>query len=303
VEFDVENKFFESSTNFLSATAAIGGGINSGLIAFKGVAPKTYTGFAGSNRLITRLTSKFAFRLFGYGGAFLSGATLGIQGGKLIGKGDTDAGLWYASAAVTVTAGGSALTYVGSALLAGVAPALLTPVGWFVVGIVLLSGSFALQWAGDAAKDDEIEKWLDACAFGKRERTDAPAYKNLDEEMSALGYALHAPKLIEVDWSRRIGFDHYLAEAVVFLPGYRFGESHLRITGNGQSIAPVEREQQGSGTLVTLRYYLRKDEGVESATFEIRYRPGDAFDKDYPLSITVPEPDNPTTDDTPVFGP
>jgi hypothetical protein len=189
----------EQIFNVGSAVAAIGGGINSGLIAFKGVAPRTYTRFAGSNRLVSGLTSKFAFRLFGYGGAFLSGATLGIQGGKLISKGDTDAGLWYSSAAVAVTAGGSALTYVGAALLAGSTPALLTPVGWIVLGIVLLSGSFALQWAGDDAKDDEIEKWLDACTFGKRERTDAPSYKNLDEEMSALGYAMHAPKQIEVD--------------------------------------------------------------------------------------------------------
>jgi hypothetical protein len=87
------------------------------------------------------------------------------------------------------------------------------------------------------------------------------------------------------------------------LPGYAFGESKLSITGNGHSIAPVEREQQGGGSVITLRYYLRKDEYIESVTFKIKYRPGEAFKKAFTLSITVPEPDNNTTDDTPIYGP
>jgi hypothetical protein len=302
-EFDVENRL-ESSSSLLSAIAAIGGGINSGLLAFEGAAPKAFVNLSSKASFLTqKLASTFAFRFFGYSGAFLSGATLGIQSGKLIKQGDTDAGLWYSSAAVAVTAGGAALTYVGGALLAGTTPILLTPVGWFVLGIALLGGSFALQWAGDAAKDDEIEKWLDAGTFGKRERFDAPEYKTLDEEMSALGYALHAPKQIEMEWSRRMGFDHYLAEAVLFLPGYDTFGSYLEITANGRGIAPLEQKRQGGGSIVSLRHYLRKDEGIDSITFKIAYRPSEAFNKDYTLTITVPEQDYSATDEPTIPGP
>jgi hypothetical protein len=276
-------------------------------LAFENVAPRVFEGakqaiysrsaYLAQRQFVERLMSAGTLRFFGYAGAILSGVTLGIQGGKLLSRNDTDAGLWYAGAAVAVTAGGSALTYVGGALLAGATPILLTPVGWFVLGIALLGGSFALQWAGEAAKDDEVEKWLDACTFGKRERYDAPRFKTLDDEISALGYAFHAPKQVDTDWSRKLGFEHYVAEAVVFLPGYRFGESSLRITANGQGVAPIERERQGSGTLVTLRYYLSKDKVERRVTFDIRYRPSEAFDKDYTLTITIKDPsdyDDPT---------
>jgi hypothetical protein len=287
-------KDVEQWSNMGSAVFAIGGGINSGLLAFEGVAPKAFSTLSSKSPfLIQKLASTFAFRLFGYTGAFLSGITLGIHGGKLINQGDTDAGLWYAGAAVAVTAGGSALTYVGGAALAAklagvaTATALLTPIGWFVLGIALTAGGFALQWAGDAAKDNDIDKWLDACTFGKRDRFDAPEYDSLAEEMDALGYAIHAPKQIEIEWSKQYTFNNYLAEAVVFLPGYDNLGSHLHVTANGLVIVPLVFERQGNGSIVTLRYYVRESEGLNSVTFNIRYRPSDAFKKDYTLTVTV----------------
>ena len=148
-------------------------------------------------------------------------------------------------------------------------------------------GGFTLQWSGDDAKDDEVEKWLDACTFGKRDRPDAPDYATLDEEMSALGNALYAPKQIETDWSKQFEFNNYLAEAVVFLPGYDNLRSDLDITANGLVIIPLEFDRQGSESIVRLRRYVRKSEGIDTVTFKIRYRPSDAFDKDYKLTIIV----------------
>jgi hypothetical protein len=302
VEFNSDEKI-ESTTNLGSAIAAVGGGINAGLLAFETVAPKTFSTakqalysrsvHLAKHQFVERLMSAGTLRLFGYAGAFLSGITLGIRGGKLINEGDTDAGLWYAGAAVAVTAGGSALTYVGGAALAaklaGVATAtvMLTPLGWLVLGVVLSVGGFALQWTGDDAKDNDIEKWLDACTFGKRDRLDAPEYDNLADELDALSYALHAPKQIEIDWSSPPEFNNYLAEAVVFLPGYDNMKSQLDVTANGQTIAPLEFEPQGNGSIVTLRYYVRKSERLNYVTFKIRYRPSEAFDKDYSLTVTV----------------
>jgi hypothetical protein len=205
----------------------------------------------------------------------------------------------YAGAAVTVTAGGSALTYVGGAALAGTTPLLLTPLGWFVLGAVLLSGSFALQWAGESAKDTDIEKWLDAGTFGKRR--DAPVYDTLEEEMTALGYALHAPKAIDTDWSTLYTFNNYQAEAKVYLPGYDNLTSHLSITANGHTVMPAEQEHQGGGSILTLRYYVRKSERIGSVTFDIRYRPSPAFEKDFKLSITVS--DNIQHDEPTIPGP
>jgi len=180
----------------------------------------------------------------------------------------------------------------GTAVLVGIGP-----IGWFVLGFVLIGGSMVLSRAGDAAKDSAIEKWLDASSFGMRELPDAPRYANLNEEVTALGIALHNPQVVETDWSRRWGFDHYQAEAEIFLPGYDFGESILRITANGQSVAPVKRHQQDSGTTITLRYYLSKKEDIERVVFNVRYRPNASFNKDFSLTITLPEPENPEIDE------
>ncbi len=264
---------------------------------FKDVAPKAFDnskqalyskfGTLARNQVVERLMSVSTMRFFGYTGAILSGITLGIHSGKLINQGDTDAGLWYASASAMVTAGGVAGTYGGAALLAGTATALFTPIGWIALGFVLLGGSFVLQWTGEAAKDNEIEKWLDACIFRKRREDDTPVYATLKEEMSALGYAMHAPKQIETDWSKELSFNNYLAEVVVFLPGYDSLSSHLDVTANGTTIVPFEYERQGGGSIVSLRYYVRKSEAIDRVVFKVRYRPSSDFDKDYTLTITV----------------
>ena len=88
-----------------------------------------------------------------------------------------------------------------------------------------------------------------------------------------------------------MGFDHYKTEEEVFLPGYDFGESLLRVTANGQSVEPVKHNRQDSGTTITLGYYLSKKAGIERVVFNVRYRPNSSFDKDFTLTLTVPEPD------------
>ena len=100
-------------------------------------------------------------------------------------------------------------------------------------------------------------------------------------------YAIHAPKQIEIEWSKQYTFNNYLAEAVIFLPGYDNLGSHLHVTANGLAIAPLEFERQGNGSIVTFRYYVRESEGLDKVTFKIRYRPSEAFDKNYTLNVTV----------------
>lgn len=310
VEFDGSD--IESHTNLWSAIAAVGGGINSGLWAFKIVAPKAFDGvkqalYARSSsmaqyKVVERAMSAGTVRFFGYAGAFLSGATLGIRSGKLISQGDTDAGLWYAHAAVVVTAGGTAATYGAAALVAGTTTLLLTPMGWVALGFALMVGSYFLQWSGDAAKDSDVERWLDASTFGKRALTGATEFDDLDAELTTLYRALHAPKRIEMDWSQQPFSDYYLAEAVVFLPGYVRGESYLTVSANGRGNVPMEYDRQDGGTFISLRYYLRKHEGEHQVTFDIRYRPNPMTDKLYHLSITLPEPQGSEADESPIYG-
>jgi hypothetical protein len=102
-----------------------------------------------------------------------------------------------------------------------------------------------------------------------------------------LSYALHAPKQIEIDWSSPSEFNNYLAEAVVFLPGYDNMKSQLDVTANGVPVVALEYERQGNGSIVSLRYYVRKSEGTDKVTFKIRYRPSEAFNKDYSLTLTA----------------
>ncbi|MBT0964214.1 T6SS effector BTH_I2691 family protein, partial [Denitromonas iodatirespirans] len=139
-----EGQDFESFSNFGSAVAAIGSGVNAGLMAFQVATPRPLEHLYRRSSFVRALGGVKALRLFGYAGAFLTGATLGIQSGKLIGSGDTDAGLWYASSALSATVGGSALTYASGALAAGTGTLLLTPVGWLIVGVVLVGGSIYL---------------------------------------------------------------------------------------------------------------------------------------------------------------
>jgi hypothetical protein len=116
---------------------------------------------------------------------------------------------------------------------------------------------------------------------------DAPAYATLKEEMGTLGYAMYAPKQIELDWSTQYAFNNYLAEAVVFLPGYDNLKSSLKVTANGTNILPFEYERQAGGSIVSLRYYVRKSEAIDRVVFKVRYRPSNDFDRDYTLTITV----------------
>jgi hypothetical protein len=312
IEFET-NEFGESIADLGSAIAAVGGGINSGLWAFKIVTPKAFEGakhavyakssFMAQYKVVERLMSASTVRFFGYAGAFLSGATLGIQSGKLLNRGDIDAGLWYACSAVVVSAGGVAATYGGAALVAGTtATLLLTPIGWVALGLALLVGSYVLQWSGEAAKDSEIEQWLDASTFGKRELKGATAFDSLEEELTVLYRALHAPKRIEMDWSQQPFSDYYLAEAVVYLPGYVSGESYLDVNANGRGKVPIEYDRQAGGVFVSLCYYLRKDEGEHQVTFDIHYRPNSLIDKTYHLSITLPDPQERDADEQPLYG-
>jgi hypothetical protein len=141
---------------------------------------------------------------------------------------------------------------------------------------------------GDAKKDDAIEKWLDACVFGKRERPDAPTYKTIDEELASLGVALHTPALLDTDWEDRWGWPDYRAEAEVFLPGYIDSVSQLQVRANDKHLGPYVRSEGTDGAIAKLSFYLPKSEGVEKVHFKVRYRPDERFEKDYTLDFTVP---------------
>jgi hypothetical protein len=292
-QFDLKDS--EQWSNVASAVAAIGSGVNAGLMAFNTATPEAVAALTRRVPVARFLAGRFALRLFGYGGAIFTGITLGFHGAKLHDKGDTDAGLWYAGAALTTTVGGAALTYASGALAtagaeaagAATTTALLTPVGWLIVGAVLVAGSIVLSLQGDAAQDTPVERWLDASAFGLHTLSDNPAFTALTAEMEALGVALYAPQLMASEWSDRWGFPHYLAEAMVYLPGYDLGESHLSILADGLSTAPVHREFHPAGMVAKLQHYRSKDLPGEQVTFELRYRPSRAVAAPYSLIITV----------------
>jgi hypothetical protein len=56
------------------------------------------------------------------------------------------------------------------------------------------------------------------------------------------------------------------------------------------------------GMLVSLCYYLRKDEGEHQVTFDIHYRPNSLIGKTYRLSITLPDPQERDADEQPLYG-
>jgi hypothetical protein len=142
---------------------------------------------------------------------------------------------------------------------------------------------------GENTKGDTIEKWLDAGTFGKRERKDAPAYATLDEELTALGYAVHAPKVIDTDWEDRPGWPDYRAEAKVNLPDYDSVASRLTVRANGTHLGVHIKKDEAGGGVAELRHYLPKDGKTERVVFGIRYRPDESFEKDYILYVIVPE--------------
>jgi hypothetical protein len=308
-EFDLKEA--RQWTNMGSALAAVGGGVNSGLMAFKGIAPNAYEaskqsvykqfGFAREGDLVERLAGKFATRLFGYGGAFFSFVTDGLKSKEQFSEGDTDAGLFYAGSAVSIGIGGTALTY-GMTMTAGTIALGLTPVGWVVLGIALVGASILLAYSAESAKDNAIEKWLDAGTFGRHERPDSPTYASLDEELNAMGYAMHAPKVIDTDWEDRFGWPDYKAEVSISLPGYDGAESQLRVHTNGKHLGAYVKSNT-TGGVAELRHYLPKDGKAERVAFEIRYRPDRNFDKDYVLHVIVPEPEQSDSDEPSLSGP
>lgn len=188
----------EQWTNMASAVAAIGGGINSGLNAFKVSAPAAVSRLSEAVPLIESLSGKLAYRLFGYGAAFLTGVTLGIHAGKLFEQGETDAGLYYAGAAMAGSIGASGLTFAIEAE-AGATLLSIGPIGWAILGVVLVGASIALESEGDDAVDTPLEHWLDACTFGKHALPNAPHYDTLDDELNALDKALYMPRVVSSD--------------------------------------------------------------------------------------------------------
>jgi hypothetical protein len=314
--FDSEERF-ESAANLLSAAAAIGSGINAGLMAFNTATPNAIETLYRTAPLVRGLGGLYALRLFGYGGALLTGATLGIHGYKRMDAGDWDAGLWYAGSAVLATAGGSMLTYGQAKLLeqavkeaaksvakqaAGAAArgaigtaaaeagaagaALLTPVGWMVVGAVLVVGSIAFTLWGEEATDTPVERWLKVSSFGDEGTS---SYASVTDEMNALGEALHAPQVLRTHWgvSRRVNI-RYKASATVFLPGYNPDQSRLsvQVTNEGEHKHTESLRTEGGGAIVELAHE-RDAGGPKETTFTLNYWPTDAFAAPYSLIILV----------------
>lgn len=111
----------------------------------------------------------------------------GFAAARSFGKGDDDAGYWYAAASFCFAAGAAASIYAIGAT------ALLGPVG-IALGLIVL-GVLAL-WAAMNAEDTVAEIWMDRCCFGKGERgegkwTDAQAVEEL-EHLNAIVVGLAA---------------------------------------------------------------------------------------------------------------
>jgi len=311
--FDADERY-ESMANVGSAVAAIGSGINAGLMAFETATPKAIDSLYRSAPLARWLGGLKALRLFGYVGAALTGVTLGIHGYKRMKAGDWDAGLWYTGSAVLATTGGSMLTYGQAKLLeqaakeaakrtitavgrsvavevaaeAGVASgaALLTPVGWMVVGAVLVVGSIAFTLWGEEATDTPVERWLKVSSFGDEGTS---SYASVTDEMNALGEALHAPQVLRIHWgvSRRVNI-RYKAAATVFLPGYDPDQSRLsvQVKNEGEHKHTESLRTEGGVAIVELAHE-RDAGGPKETTFTLNYWPTDAFEAPYSLIIQV----------------
>lgn len=280
----------EQVANSLSALCSMGAAINDGLNTYSTALPDIVGADVASSRLAGFLTSAFAARLFGHGGALLTGLTMLFKAHESASDGDWDAGLFYAASGATAVAGGVILTEVTAAALEGVTFAALgVPViGWIALGIVLVGASVWLLWEAEDAIDTEVQRWLDAGTFGNHDRTDAKPYKTLEEEQETMVYALYAPKELSRNWDDRWGWEHYFAHLEVLLPAYQEGESKCKVRANGHPLGNGVLEPGQGGMVAKYKYDLRKDKGSE-VVFRFEYRPGKKFGKDIVVEFTLPE--------------
>lgn len=286
-------------TNFVSAIAGLGGAAAGTVEATNEILKRSATrlnikGTPATERLARVLNSRLATRLFGYGGAFFSGVTDGIEGFKQFRQGEFDAGLLYTMSGVTIFAGGSALTY-GTLMLA-INP--FVGVVVIIVGLILTGLSLLFRYGAENTVAGPVERWLDSGTFGRRDRDDAVTYDSLQEEQEGLITLLHEPVVLEPNFEIELGFEHNLAEFRIFLPNYR--ETQYRLVDGelevveepsefdlkdamGHSVYPVDRKPTPSGLLLTYRHYIDKDEHDKwIMDYVAKYAPTKAF-KDKPI--------------------
>ncbi|PTD96294.1 T6SS effector BTH_I2691 family protein [Pseudothauera lacus] len=283
-----------------AAAFAVGSGIHGGLHAFRGAAPVAFdrgtralaTRYAivAERDLVNRLMGLKTYRFFGYGGAFLGGAVFGIDSYRRLRAGDTDAGLWYAGAAVTAVAGGSAMTHGGAMLVAAkgiTVAATLIPAGWLILGVVLIGTALVFTVAGDNDEDTPVERWLDSSSFGLHSLSGSLQHEGLREELDVLSAALYAPQIVNSELSGGFAAPFRTARATVRMPGYHHGISHIAVTVNGHYVDPEPAQPGDNPELLRFAVRLPKNGATQEAHFNVRYQPSVEYDAMLELDFVV----------------
>lgn len=278
----------EEWVNLGSALMSMGAAVNEGINAYA-AALKPVDSFVKNNALGRILSATLTTRVFGHGGALLTGITMLIKGKDHAEDGDLDAGAHYAASGATLFAGGVILTEVSVALMEGTTLMALgiTPMGWLIIGMILVGVSIWLLWEAENATDTAIERWLDAGSFGIHERQDQTPYTSLEEEQEAMVDAFYAPKVLSAEWEDRWGWEDYFAQLELLLPGYHTVDSQLKVTANGKVLGNGELSPGNGGTVSKYKLALPKENG-SSVTFRISYRPSENFQKTLSLDVTLP---------------
>jgi hypothetical protein len=92
-----------------------------------------------------------------------------------------------------------------------------------VISVSILSAIAAMAFSvlGVEATDTPLEKWLDRCRYGKRERADSQeAYKTIKEELFALHSAIYAIITSFDDYRSGMDREFHFGDFDVFVPFY-----------------------------------------------------------------------------------
>jgi hypothetical protein len=205
--FDKDN-IWVSTANVISAIMGVGSGINMALASTAALTPRWYARVSTS-RGIRWTAGVGGMRFFGYVGAFADAFIHWLSAYHQFNVGNFEAGSYYAFAGFAAGASGAALTtasVIAATSTAAGSIAVVPVVGWTVAGLLLLGLGVWLTVKGAKAEYDDMDFWINDCAFGKRERLGRPViarYETLTDEIYAFLSAAYGPKLVEKEWNHK----------------------------------------------------------------------------------------------------
>lgn len=186
------------------------GSAMSGMLASTETAmPVAYARISSSIRIANWISGQAGVRSFGYGGAIFDAFTNAFKAHTQLEIGNNEAATHYGGASIYMGAGGAALTFGSSTLVAEGATLATVSMGvplwgWLLAGAIFLTIGAYLMMRGNAAKYEPLDYWLNDGTFGKRQllgRKNVDKFTSLDEENYSYMVACYSPKLIELDWS------------------------------------------------------------------------------------------------------